>query len=199
MPGKIFENLLAAIDLAGIEPKRIVLQAGGKNYGVHQGHVSVPLREEDPRIELEPNFYYRHEDALKEYTRKHPRTSLNVVRPQWILSAVEGSDMTIFYPLAVYAAVQRKLNRPLEYPGDLRSWGNDHPISSGSLMGRFYEWLVLSPQSAGESFNFTDGSEFTFGKLWSILASWYGTDWNPPKEDAKYHETVLPLLPRRSV
>lgn len=199
MSGRIFENFLAALDQASVQLKRIVLQAGGKNYGVHQGHVSVPLREEDPRVELEPNFYYTQEDTLIRYTQKHPNTALNVVRPQWILSAVGGSDMTIFYPLAVYAAVQRRLNKKLEYPGDLRSWDNDHPISSGILMGKFYEWLVLSPQTAGESFNFTDGSEFTFGKLWPILASWYGVEWSPPREDSKYHETVLPLLPRRSV
>lgn len=116
--------------------------------------------------------------------------------PQWILAAVSGTDMTIFYPLAVYTAIQWKLNKPLVYPGDLTSWDNNHPISTGLLNAMFYEWLVLSPHTAGQSFNIADGSEFTFGTFWPILASWYGLPWLPPSEDAHYHETEMPFKPR---
>jgi hypothetical protein len=193
---QIFENFLTALDQASVKPKRIILQTGGKNYGVHQGHVNVPLREGAPRVELEPNFYYRQEDLLSRYIKTHPGTNFNVTMPQWILAAVSGTDMTIFYPLAVFAAVQRKLNKPLVYPGDLTSWDNNHPISTGVLNSLFYEWLVLSPHTAGQSFNITDGSEFTFGTFWPILASWYGLAWVPPSEDAHYHETEMPFKPR---
>lgn len=31
---------------------------GAKNYGVHLGPSKVPQEESDPRVELEPNFYY---------------------------------------------------------------------------------------------------------------------------------------------
>ncbi|KAK5418631.1 hypothetical protein LTR06_002381 [Exophiala xenobiotica] len=192
----LFENFLTALDQASVKPKRIVLQTGGKNYGVHQGHVNVPLREGAPRVELEPNFYYRQEDLLAQYIKTHPGANYNVIMPQWILAAVSGTDMTIFYPLAVYAAIQCKLNKPLVYPGDLTSWDNNHPISTGLLNGMFYEWLVLSPHTAGESFNITDGSEFTFGSFWPILASWYGLAWLPPREDVHYHETEMPFKPR---
>lgn len=184
------------MDLASIYPKRIVLQTGGKNYGVHQGHVNVPLTEGAPRVELEPNFYYTQEDILAKYVDTHPGTAYNVTMPQWILSAVANTNMTIFYPLAVYAAIQQKLKKPLLYPGDLASWDNNHPIITGLLLGRFYEWLVLNPETAGESFNITDGSEFTFGRLWPILASWYGLEWSPPQEDAKYIEHETAFTPR---
>lgn len=173
-----------------------MLQTGGKNYGVHQGHVNVPLTEGAPRVELEPNFYYTQEDLLVKYSQTHPGVSYNVTMPQWILAAVAGTDMTIFYPLAVYAVIQRKLNQPLRYPGDLLSWDNNHPISSGFILGTFYEWLVLTEGTAGESFNITDGSEFTFSKLWPILASWFDLKWLPPREDASYHEVELPFVPR---
>ncbi|KAJ9611628.1 hypothetical protein H2200_004812 [Cladophialophora chaetospira] len=194
--GRLFENFLLALDRANVFPKRIVLQTGGKNYGVHQGHVNVPLTEGAPRVELEPNFYYTQEDLLAKYITSHPRASYNVTMPQWILAAVAGTDMTIFYPLAVYASVQRKLKRALIYPGDLTSWDNNHPISSGVMLGTFYEWLVLNEHAAGEAFNITDGSEFTFAKLWPILASWFGLEWLPPKEDVNYHEVELPFVPR---
>ncbi|KEF62519.1 uncharacterized protein A1O9_00492 [Exophiala aquamarina CBS 119918] len=194
--GRLFENFLIALDQANVRPKRIVLQTGGKNYGVHQGHVNVPLTEGVPRVKLEPNFYYTQEDLLAKYITTHPRASYNVTMPQWILAAVAGTDMTIFYPLAVYASIQRKLKHPLEYPGDLTSWDNNHPISSGPILGTFYEWLVLTEGTAGESFNITDGSEFTFGKLWPILASWFGLEWHPPQEKASYREVELPFVPR---
>lgn len=194
--GRLLENFLTALDQASISPKRIILQTGGKNYGVHQGHVNVPLTEGAPRVELEPNFYYAQEDSLAKYCRSHRGVGYNVTMPQWILSAVANTNMTIFYPLAVYASTQRKLNNPLRYPGDLTSWDNTHPISTGLLMGKFYEWLVLTPETSGESFNFTDGSEFTFGKLWPVLASWFGVQWLPPEEDSVYHEVRTPFSPR---
>jgi hypothetical protein len=147
-------------------------------------------------VELEPNFYYTQEDLLKRYVKAHPGVGYNVTMPQWILAAVAGTDMTIFYPLAVYASIQRKLQQPLLYPGDLTSWDNSHPISSGFILGTFYDWLVLNQGAAGESFNITDGSEFTFGNLWPQLASWFGLSFEPPREDATYHEVEMSFVPR---
>jgi hypothetical protein len=194
--GQIFENLLSALDQVSVEPKRVILQTGGKNYGVHQGFVNVPLKETDPRVELEPNFYYTQEDLLSKYIKIHPKTNYNVTMPQWILGAVAGTDMTIFYPLAVYAAVLRKLNKPLLFPGDFVSWDNPTPISTGILNSIFYEWLVLSPHTAGESFNITDDSEFTWSRFWPTLASWFGLEWQPPSENATYHEIDTGFQPR---
>lgn len=158
----------------------------------------MPLTEGAPRVLLEPNFYYTQEDLLTNYITTHPSTTYNVTMPQWILSAVANTNMTIFYPLAVYAAVQQKRKQPLRYPGSWESWDNNHPIITGTLLGRFYEWLVLHPETAGESFNITDGSEFTFGRLWPILAEWFGgLQWEPPSDDAThYTEREMPFTPR---
>lgn len=191
----MFGNFLNAVEDAGVHPKRIVLQAGGKNYNIHLGHNNVPLREYEPRVELEPNFYFTQQSLLAEYVKKHPDAGYNVTMPQWILGAV-AEGMTIFYPIAVYAAVQRKLKRPLEYPGDLASWDNNHPISTGVQLARFHEWLALTPETTGESFNITDGSEFTFGHFWPILASWFKVDWIPPRDDTQYNEVELSYKPR---
>lgn len=38
-----------------------------QNYGGHLGPTKVPQEETDPRIELEPNFYYPQEDLLWKY------------------------------------------------------------------------------------------------------------------------------------
>jgi len=54
--GSMFKNFIAALKLASVTPKRIVLQTGAKNYGVHLGPALPPAVESDPRVMIEPNF-----------------------------------------------------------------------------------------------------------------------------------------------
>ena len=53
--------------------------------------------------------------------------------PSWIVGAVKGTDMTTIFPLAVYAAVQRKLGKSLVFPGDTAAWEKIMPMSSATL------------------------------------------------------------------
>ena len=187
--GRLLQNFLTALDLASITPSRILLQTGLKNYGVHQGPVSVPCDERDPRIELgQANFYYIQEDILSKHCQSHPNTSYNVTMPSWIVGSVKASDMTTIYPLAIYAAVQRKLGQALAFPGDTSAWEKLMPMSSAVLNSVFHEWLVVQDSTAGERFNIVDDSEFTWLKAWPAIAGWFGMDWSPPAEEdeAKY-------------
>lgn len=110
--------------------------------------------------------------------------------------------MTTFYPLAVYAAVQRKLGRPFAFPGDTAAWEKIMPMSSAVLNSLFHEWLVLEEGTKGRRFNIVDDSEFTWLKAWPVVASWFGgMDWKPPIEEdvAKYEVIEMPLRPRGQV
>lgn len=52
-----FKNFLASLPLVGLVPKRILLQTGGKNYGMHIGRARTPAVESDPEPRhLSPNF-----------------------------------------------------------------------------------------------------------------------------------------------
>ena len=106
--------------------------------------------------------------------------------------------MTIFYPLAVYATVQRKLGKPLAFPGDEAAWEKMLPMSSGVLNSYFHEWLVLDEGTKGESLNIVDCSDFSWLRAWPVVAGWFGMDWRPPaeEEDAKYEMVEMPLRPR---
>jgi hypothetical protein len=189
---------LQALDLASISPKKILLQTGLKNYHCHQGPAKIPFDEQDPRIDLGPNFYFTQEDILFEHCRTHPNTSYNVTMPSWILGAVAASDMTTIYPLAIYAAVQRKLGQPLAFPGDTAGWEKVMPMSSAVLNSYFHEWLVLEDGTANERFNIVDDSEFTWMSAWPVFADWFGMSWNPPadEEDGKYVTVEMPVRPR---
>jgi hypothetical protein len=132
--GRLLQNFLSALDLASIKPKRILLQTGLKNYAVNLGPVNVPTREDDPRVTIgSPIFYYRQEDVMLKWCDSHPETSWSITMPSWIVGAVKASDMTTIYPLAVYAAVQKKLGKPLAFPGDTAAWEKIMPMSSAVL------------------------------------------------------------------
>ncbi|RDW85276.1 hypothetical protein BP6252_02866 [Coleophoma cylindrospora] len=193
--GRLLQNLLGALDLCSIVPQRILLQTGLKTYDVHLGPVSIPMVESDPRTNVEPNFYYTQEDILIEYCKTR-MLKYNITHPSWILGAVQGSLMNIFYPLAVYASVQKYHKRPLLFPGDLIAWDKAQPISSGTLNSFFHEWLVLNPDAGNQSLNIWDGSDFTWGKFWPVLARWYGLDWEPPQSGTEYTEIEMPVTPR---
>lgn len=83
----LLRNFLGALPLAGLKPKRFLLQTGAKNYGVHLGAALNPAVESDPRVELEPNFYYPQEDMLWEYC-KEEGVGWNVIRPAWYVLVV---------------------------------------------------------------------------------------------------------------
>jgi hypothetical protein len=71
-------NFLSALPMASLAPSRILLQTGAKNYGVHIGRARTPFLESDPRVTLQPNFYYPQEDLLFDYCTAHPGTSWNI-------------------------------------------------------------------------------------------------------------------------
>jgi nucleoside-diphosphate-sugar epimerase len=193
----LLSNFLGALDVMDVKPRRILLQTGAKNYGLHLGPASVPQEEGDPRVELEPNFYYPQEDFLKAYCERHSslgnEMSWNVIRPSFILGAVQDAAMNVCYPLAVYASVCRKLGTVLEYPYALESWENVQDQSSAMLNGYLAEWAVLNEGTGKESFNACDGSAFTWGKFWEKMAKEFDVECGRPSlDDGDYRVVKVP-------
>lgn len=181
------ENFICGLTHSGLIPKRFLLQTGAKHYGFHIGPAMNPSFESDPRIVLEPNFYYPQEDLLKEYCKLN-ETSWNVIRPSYIIGAVRESALNYLIGLAIYGAVQAHLERPLDFPGDFTAWDREFCQSTALLNAYFEEWVVLTGQAGNEAFNIQDGQPFTWGRFWPYLASWYGTKWTAPEADeSKYH------------
>lgn len=171
-----------------------MLQTGAKHYGIHLGPAIAPQHESDPRVSLEPNFYYPQEDLLFKYS-KSTGVGWNVVRPAYILGAVKDAALNLLYPLGVFASIHAHLGRPMVYPADLPSFGRVQDMSSAMLNGYLEEWAVLNPAAANEAFNACDCSQFTYGKFWPILARWYGVGYQLPDEDAPYKSLQSPYEP----
>jgi nucleoside-diphosphate-sugar epimerase len=186
---KLLSNFLTGLKLAELIPRRIMLQTGAKEYGVHLGPSSVPQEETDPRVLIEPNFYYTQEDYLYSWCAENG-VGWNSVRPAAILGAVPDAAMNVCFPLAVYAAVCKKLEQPLEYPADLVAWETIQDQSSAMLNGFLAEWTVLTEHTLNQAFNAADGSAFTWGKFWPKLASIYGVEWKTPDMDESLYTAM---------
>jgi hypothetical protein len=125
----LLRNFCEALLLANIKPNRIMLQTGAKIYGIHLGPATTPQEETDPRVTLEPNFYYPQEDFLWEFCKKQD-IDCNICMPASIPGAVSDAAMNIVFPLRVYASVQKHLGEKLEFPTDLQVWDSNVCMSS---------------------------------------------------------------------
>lgn len=191
---RLVSNFLAALKLASITPKRVMLQTGAKNYGVHLGPTKVPQEETDPRVTLEPNFYYPQEDLVARFCAE-TGGGWNVCMPGPILGAVPDAAMNAAFPLAVYCAVSRKLAQPLVFPGDIGAWQMNQSMSNSMLNAFMEEWAVLlGPPD--QKYNTCDGSAFAWESAWPRVAGWYGIEAEGPREGGGYSETETPYVPR---
>ncbi|OAL38093.1 hypothetical protein AYO20_02545 [Fonsecaea nubica] len=182
---QLLQNFLGALVRAHLKPRRVMLQTGAKNYGVHLGPTKLPQEESDPRVELEPNFYYPQEDALFEYCRDQG-VGWNILMPGPILGAVPDAAMNAAFPLAVYATVCRHLQAPLEFPADVVAWQAGCSMSSSMMNAYMEEWAVLTPAAENQKFNACDDSAFTWESAWPRIAGWYGIKWTGPDDNAEY-------------
>ncbi|KAK2781654.1 hypothetical protein FQN53_000445 [Emmonsiellopsis sp. PD_33] len=194
--GALLSNFLGALKFASIKPKRFMLQTGAKHYGLHLGTTKTPQAESDPRVNIEPNFYYDQEDILFKYC-KETGVEWNIVRPSFILGAVKNAAMNLAYGLGVFAAVNAHLGRPLAFPGNIASWDVVRDMSSAMLNGYMEEWAVLNPKTPNEVFNACDNSATTPGSLWTQLANLYRVKYTTPAENGEYKSMTMPCPPPR--
>lgn len=170
-----FKNFLASLPIAGIKPKRILLQTGGKNYGVHIGRVRTSIVESDPQPRsLSPNFYYPQEDLLRAFCDDHPETDWNMVRPFAIIGATEHASMNTFYSFGIYAAIQAHKGESLVFGSDFKSWQFEASHSTARLTGYLSEWAVLEDKCANQTFNAQDGGVLSWDRFFHELARWFG-------------------------
>ncbi|KAH7141678.1 hypothetical protein EDB81DRAFT_898904 [Dactylonectria macrodidyma] len=189
----LFNNFVTGLELAGIEPKRILLQTGGKNYGMHVGRVRTPLVESDPPPRhLQTNFYYAQQDRLMKFCKDHPRTKWNMIYPFGIIGTAARAQINAFYCFAAHAAIQARKGEPLRFGGDFESWQFEACHSTALLTGYLSEWAVLEEKCANQAFNAQDGGGLSWDRFYSELARWFGVEKGVvgPDEDASKFNTI---------
>ncbi|EHY58762.1 hypothetical protein HRR83_007488 [Exophiala dermatitidis] len=189
----LLDNFLAALTLSKITARRFLLQTGAKNYGTHVGRARTPALESDPQpAHLEPNFYYAQEKSLFAYCAAQ-KTSWNVIRPAWIVGAVNNAQMNALHPFAIYAAVQAHKNEPLQFPADWDAWQFEAHHSTAMLTGYLSEWAVLEDKCKNQAFNSQDTSPLSWDRFYEELARWFGVakGVQPPDEDLSKYSVIV--------
>ncbi|KAI5366493.1 putative NAD(P)-binding domain superfamily [Septoria linicola] len=171
----LFDNFLQALPKANIKPKRVLLQTGGKNYGIQIGRASNPAIETDPQPKhIQPaQFYYAQERLLFDFCEKHKETSWNIVMPFAILGAVNKTWLNAFYSFVCLHGSANAKGEPLEFGGDFEAWQFAQTHSNARMSGYLSEWAVLSPHTANQRFNATDGSPLSWERFFPELVRWY--------------------------
>jgi nucleoside-diphosphate-sugar epimerase len=153
------------------------------------------MEESDPRFLREPNFYFAQEDLLWQWAEKEG-VEWVVTRPGFIIGAVREASMSIAYGLAIYAAVQKELGGTLAFPGDSSAWDAEKHLTSAHLLGYHAEWALLAPNTKNQILNSADGSLFTYGKFWPLLAALHGIPYETPQlDETKYVSVEMPTRP----
>jgi nucleoside-diphosphate-sugar epimerase len=174
---QIFTTFMECLPIADIEPQRILLQTGGKHYGMQLGRTRSPCVESDPEPRhLGPNFYYPQEDLLFAYCKQHPATSWNIIRPGAVLGATVDASMNGMYCFAVYAAIQAEKKESLVFPSDWFAWQQEMTLSSARMTGYLSEWAILEDKCKNQAFNAQDGGTVSWDRLWHELGRWYGLE-----------------------
>ena len=196
----MLQNFIDASYLADIAIKRLVLQTGGKHYGVHQGPFRIPAKESDERLNLGANFYYRQEDILKESGSKYG-FDYTIVRPLTVIGALKGNYLNLAIALGLYLAVTKELRDIPIFNGNKTKYHSVEALSSSKMNAYFEEWCALTPACANQAFNITNGDVIVWARLFPDLCANFGLErpseeqfeGTPPRPLVGTFPTVRPL------
>ncbi|KAF7877264.1 hypothetical protein EAF04_000947 [Stromatinia cepivora] len=168
----LFTNVLTAVDLTSRDTlHRVILQTGGKHYGLLTSPpASEPLTEDAPQVtdpRSLPNFYYPQEDFLYSLSSSHPWT-WNITIPFWISGYSPSSLQNWTTTAAIYFSICRLLSRPAIFPSGQDEyhgkWHKGQRFSTSWVIGEFAKWIALNESSEvqNQKFNIVDDTVTTF-------------------------------------
>lgn len=176
----MLSNFLKALELNNTVPtlKRIILVCGAKQYGVHLGRVKTPMEETDPWLPeppYPPNFYYRQQRTLHDFSRSHG-IGWTVTYPNDVIGFARGNFMNLSTCVGIYAALHRELGsrKELPFPGSESFYAMYDSYTSAGLHAQFCTWAALEPRAKDQAFNVTNGDVQSWQALWPKVASRFG-------------------------
>ncbi|KAF2155424.1 hypothetical protein K461DRAFT_292283 [Myriangium duriaei CBS 260.36] len=192
----LFRNALTAIDqVAGSSLQAVILQTGGKHYGVEfpdQLTISPPLKEDAPRIPkpLYDNiFYYAQYDVAKELSQGKDWRFYEV-RPDVIVGFTPGSNyMNVAQGLGFYFSLYREIHgegAEVPFVGTEKSWRNTHTDTFQDVLAKQEIYTALKSREVqnGTSFNSANGDVVAWKDVWPGVAAWFGLKGTGPGREA---------------
>jgi nucleoside-diphosphate-sugar epimerase len=164
-------NLVTVLEPAA-RLKHVHAVHGSKYYGHQLGPVPVPLHEDTPRARG-GNFYFEQEDFLRERSTARQWT-YTTSRPHSFCDSAIDHPRSLGLVIAVFAAIQRELGLPLDFPGTAAAFESRTQFTDLALLARAVAWMATEPRCANQGFNVVNGDHPRWSELWLRFASWFG-------------------------
>lgn len=175
----MFTNVIDAIEpVAKLQHVHAV--HGSKYYGQHLGPLPLPLTEDSPRASGR-NFYYEQEDLLRARSVGKGWT-YSTSRPHILCDAAYDYRRSLGLVIGVYAAIQRELGQPLDFPGNVCGFQVRMPFTDTRLLARGILWMAQEAKCANQAFNIVNGDCVRFADLWPGFARHFGLTTGRPRE-----------------
>jgi nucleoside-diphosphate-sugar epimerase len=172
--------------------QHVALVTGLKHYlGPFEAYAQAgtlpetPLREDQPRLELE-NFYYAQEDEVFAASARDGYT-WSVHRPHTLIGQAVGNLMNMGTTLAVYASICKETGRPFQFPGSAEQWNGLSDVTDTSVLAEQMIWAATTEAAFNQAFNVANGDVFRWSWLWKQLANYFGV------EAAGFNGSIQPL------
>ena len=164
-------NLVTALERSA-PMKHVHAVHGSKYYGHQLGPVPVPLSEDTPRARG-GNFYFEQEDFLRAQSRGKAWT-YSTSRPHAFCDPAIDHPRSFGLVVAVFAAIQRELGLPLDFPGTAATFRARTQFTDLALLARAAVWMATEPRCANQAFNVVNGDQPRWSELWADFAAWFG-------------------------
>lgn len=174
------KNLLEALS-SKKSVQHVALVTGLKHYlGPFEAYAKegflpeTPLREEQPRLELE-NFYYAQEDEVYAAAARDGFT-WSIHRPHTVIGKAVGNLMNLGTTLAVFASICKQTGKPFQWPGSEAQWNGLSDVTDARVLAEHLIWASTTDLARNEAFNVVNGDFFRWKWLWKKLAESFGIE-----------------------
>ena len=150
----------------------------------------TPLREEQPRLNIE-NFYYAQEDEVYA-AAKRDNFTWSIHRPHTLIGYAVGNLMNLGTTLAVYASICKEEGMPFIWPGSDAQWNGLSDVTDAKILADQIIWAATTSEAKNQAFNITNGDIFRWKWLWQNIADYFGL------ESKGFDGTIKPLDERLS-
>ena len=134
----------------------------------------TPLRESQPRLDLE-NFYYAQEDEVYAAAARDGFT-WSIHRPHTIIGKAVGNLMNLGTTLAVFASICKARGKQFQWPGSAAQWNGLSDVTDARVLAAHLIWASTTEVAQNEAFNVVNGDFFRWKWLWNKLAESFGIE-----------------------
>jgi nucleoside-diphosphate-sugar epimerase len=176
----MLSNLVTALEPVA-RLKHVHAVHGSKYYGHQLGPVGEFLREDASPRAPGANYYFEQEDFLRAHSRGKA-WSYTTSRPHTFCDPAIDHPRSIGLVIAVFAAIQRELGAPFNFPGSAAAYNAHTQFTDLALLARAVAWMAQEPRCANQEFNIVNGDYPRWSELWPRFASWFGLEAGAPRK-----------------